>query len=92
MSSHEFAEWIAYSQLSPFGDGRADLRMAILAATMVNMWKGKDDDKAATPDDFMPQFEKNIEEPAISKEDAIAAIDAAFTAYAMMSNAPKSRD
>ena len=81
MSSSEFSEWMAFGGLHPFGDGRADLRMGILAATMVNLWRGKDD-QPAKPEDFMPQFE---EEEKMSKEDALAAIDAAFTAYAVMS-------
>ncbi len=32
MSSREFAEWVAYAGMEPFGETRADIRMATLAA------------------------------------------------------------
>jgi hypothetical protein len=32
MSSREFAEWIAYAGMEPFGETRADLRIATVAA------------------------------------------------------------
>ena len=32
MSAREFAEWIAYAGMEPFGETRADLRIATLAA------------------------------------------------------------
>ena len=78
ISGQQFTEWIAYAKLEPFGEERADLRMAILATLIANAIR--DPDKQPTPfevSDFMPQFEK--QEP-ISKEDAIAAIDAMMTA------------
>jgi hypothetical protein len=78
MSSKEFSEWMAYAQLEPFGEERADLRMAILASLIANA--NRDPKKKSSPyevSDFMPKFEK--EEP-ISKEDAIATIDAMMTA------------
>ena len=48
---------MAYEQIEPFGETRADLRMAILAATTVNVHKGKKG-KSAKPKDFMPEFYK----------------------------------
>lgn len=69
---------MVYAEAEPFGEERADLRMAILAALTANIHR--DEKKKPTPFeviDFMPQFEKK--EP-ISKEDAIAAIDAMMTA------------
>ena len=32
MSSREFAEWVAYAGMEPFGETRADIRIATLAA------------------------------------------------------------
>jgi len=73
-------EWISYAELEPFGEERADLRMAIETASLGNilfqLWTGKSEAPFKV-EDFMPQFEKK--EP-ISKEDAIAAIDAMMTA------------
>lgn len=82
MSSHEFSEWMAYAGLEPFGEERADLRMGILAALTFNINRDPERTDEAKPEDFIPRFERL--EP-MSKEDAVAAIDAAFTAYAMMS-------
>lgn len=81
MSSKEFAEWMAYAQIEPFGDERADLRMAILASLIANV--NRDPKKRSTPyevSDFMPRFE--TPEP-ISRDDALAAIDAALTSLVL---------
>jgi len=34
-------EWLAYSQLEPFGPRREDLRAGVVAATVQNMLRGK---------------------------------------------------
>ncbi len=39
--------------MQPFGEQRADLRSAIVACTMANAWRGKNE-KAYRPRDFMP--------------------------------------
>ena len=57
MSSREFAEWVAYSRIEPFGERRADLRSATVAQVMYNMWRGSSD-PAKTAADFMPDFER----------------------------------
>ena len=49
---------MAYDQLEPFGERRADLRMAVLASLIANA--NRDPDKRRepfTPADFMPRFE-----------------------------------
>lgn len=80
ISGVQLTEWMAYADLEPFGEERADLRMAIGTASLANimyqLWTGKRDAPFKV-EDFMPKFEKP--EP-ISKEDAIMAIDAAMTA------------
>lgn len=54
--SKEISEWIAFYSIEPFGEERADLRSAIIASTMANMWRGKGQ-RAFTVKDFMPQFD-----------------------------------
>lgn len=62
MPSHELTEWQAYERVEPFGEARADLRMAILAALIANTNR---DPKARrepfTPADFMPFLERDRE-------------------------------
>jgi hypothetical protein len=57
MSSREFAEWIAYYRLEPFGETRADLRAAIVACTIANANRNpKKQRRPFKPADFMPEF------------------------------------
>jgi len=66
ISSGQFAEWLAFARLEPFGEERDDLRMGIIASTIanVNREKGK---KPYSPRDFMPNFEPENEEAKIQK-------------------------
>jgi hypothetical protein len=61
MSSSEFTEWMAFYELEPQGEWRADLRAGIIASTIANVNRSADSD-ALTPKDFMP-FERTEEEP-----------------------------
>ena len=63
ISSAQFAEWMAYSTLEPWGEERDDLRMGIIASTIANANRGKGQ-KAYKPSDFMPDFEPETEEQA----------------------------
>lgn len=76
----QLTEWMAYYQLEPFGEERADFRMARLAATMVNMWRDQDKSNAVTEADFMPNFEQG-QEPE-RPEDVAAAWDALLSMMA----------
>lgn len=59
ISSRELSEWIAYAQLEPFGEARADLRAGIVASTMANTARDpKKRKKPFEPEEFMPQFDK----------------------------------
>ena len=87
MSSQQLIKWMLYAQLEPFGEERADLRMGYLANHIYNMNRDPEKSPELTPQDFMPKFGKEPE--VMSKEDAIAAIDAAFTAYAIASGGYK---
>ena len=57
MSAQEFAEWIAYSQVEPWGEQRADLRAALICKILadINAPKGK---AAPKLEDFMLKFER----------------------------------
>lgn len=57
MPSYLLSEWIAYYKMEPFGEQRADLRAAIIACTVANSNRGKDQ-KALKVEDFMPKFEE----------------------------------
>lgn len=66
ITSMQFAEWMAYSTLEPWGEERDDLRMGIVASTIANANRGKNT-KAYSPQDFMPQFEPEPEDVAIER-------------------------
>jgi hypothetical protein len=65
MSSLEFAEWLAYYRIEPFGEERADARHASMAALIANIFRGKH--KAYDANDFMPRFEASDPKPAWQK-------------------------
>ena len=50
MSSREFAEWMAFHGIEPFGDEWRQTGMA--CSVQANVWKGKG--KAFSVEDFMP--------------------------------------
>lgn len=58
ISGREFAEWMAYHRLEPFGYERQDMGHAITAATIANSAKGKKG-KTYRMTDFLPRFGKN---------------------------------
>lgn len=64
MSSREFAEWMAYMQVEPFGEQRMDYRFGILGAAlgniMIKLWSGKEG--RLKPADFIPEVEGELEE------------------------------
>ena len=55
MSSAEFGEWLAYYQLEPFGQDRADLPAAIISATIANVNRSEKQEPYS-PADFLPNF------------------------------------
>ena len=58
MGSDELSEWMAFYQLEPFGDYRADYRSGVVASTFANAHRAKDA-SPFRPEDFMPFLEKN---------------------------------
>ena len=69
----QLSEWEAYDKLDPIGTWREDFRSASLMALVSNMMKGKED-KANTPLDFMPDWDKSKKEKTQSVEDMKRAI------------------
>ena len=51
-------EWIAYSEVEPFGEWRADLRAGIIASTIANCLSRKKGRPAFKPSQFMPEFKR----------------------------------
>lgn len=56
LSSQQLAEWLAFFQLEPWGEERADLRAGIVASTIANVNRPAKRKKAFEPKEFMPQF------------------------------------
>lgn len=79
MSGQDLVEWIAYAELEPFGEERADLRMGILAALTANMNRDPEKTSEFTPKDFIPRFE---EEPIPDVDLVAQKIDAYFSGLA----------
>ena len=55
MDAAEFVHWIAYQDIDPITDDRADLRAGIVASVVANCLTNKHDFK---PTDFLPQYGK----------------------------------
>ena len=77
MTAEELHEWMAYYEIDPFGNDRADLNSAIVASTMANCHRGKTQ-RPYKPADFMPKFDQVKHEQPI--EDMIAVAEAAARA------------
>lgn len=66
VSSREFAEWMAYATLEPFGPEREDQRAGVVAATLANI--NRDSKLRPEPysvEDFFPRHDT----PVIPAED-----------------------
>jgi hypothetical protein len=62
IDSDELSEWMAYYEIFPTPEDRADIRNAILCATTANAWGGK-----STAKDFIPKWiERFPETPAMA--------------------------
>ena len=56
MSGEQFMAWVAYAELEPFGEERADLRSGIVASVIANVNRDPKKGKAYSPSDFIPKF------------------------------------
>lgn len=61
ISGRRLAEWQAYAQLEPFGPPAQFWQAALIASTLANVNRTKKEQKAFTPEDFMPR--SMVEEP-----------------------------
>jgi len=77
MSAEQFYGWMEYAALEPFGEERADLRIAILDSLVANALGGKG--KRFTPRDFMPFAE--------DQQPTTEALHSKFQVFAAMHNA-----
>lgn len=60
MSWKQFQGWMAYAELEPFGEERADLRAGIVAHVIANANRDpKTKPEPFKPSDFMPDFDGN---------------------------------
>lgn len=65
IEARELTEWMAFYQLEPFGDARADLRAGTITAMIANVNRdAKKRRKPYQPQDFMPQFDAPEKKPA----------------------------
>lgn len=57
ITSAELTEWMAFAELEPFGEERADLRAGIVASTVAEVNRNpKKRKQPFTPQDFLPTF------------------------------------
>src|SRR5262245_36269194 len=64
MSWQQFVYWIAYAEVEPFDELRADLRAASICAVLANIYRDpKKRREAFTPADFLLEFGKEREAP-----------------------------
>ncbi len=79
----QFLSWMAYYNVEPFGEERADLRSAIVACQIVNVNipKGK---KRAKVADFMPDFKPK-------KQQSVKEMAGIFRMFADAHNAAESK-
>jgi len=81
MSAAQFVEWRAYASLEPFDEERADLRAAIVAATIANVHR--DPKRHPTPvgvDVFMPRFDRRPSQTWQQQKALAQMISAAYNA------------
>ena len=79
MSSLQLAEWLAFFQLEPWGEERADLRAGIIASTIANVNRSPKRKKAYEPKEFMPQFDAEPEDAETTAMRLMAQMQAALS-------------
>lgn len=63
VSSREFLEYLAHFKLEPWGEEKEDYRTGILASTIANVFRSKNQ-RPFQPDDFIPK----VREPQTIEE------------------------
>lgn len=75
VDADQFAEWVAYSDVEPWGEERADLRAGIIAAEIANTpprFVGKVG--RFRPADLMPNFGREPVKPQSGRQMAVMAM------------------
>jgi len=80
LTQEQLFEWMAYGQVEPFGEERADLRSAIIACVFANAHRGKGQ-KAFKVSDFMPKFDKKKPQTWQQMKQTFKAFAAAHNAH-----------
>lgn len=79
MPAQELVDWAAYYEIEPFGDWRADYRMAIQASLLANIHRNEEKQpRPFTPEDFMPQFGVETAKTPQDLLDTVVALNALF--------------
>lgn len=76
VDSRELTEWMAYAELEPFGERRADVRAAEIAWVMANLWRGKNQKPYELEDFLLAAGPERGGE--LTPEESLAAVKAAF--------------
>lgn len=78
MSASEFAEWMAYERIDPWGLDRGDLRTAAMTAAIINTVRGLVSSNAKTVriDEVMLRFDQK---PTVDEDAATEAAMALLT-------------
>lgn len=77
ISAREFAEWMAFNRIEPFGAERMDIGFAIVASTVANSLKGKKGSPFKLTE-FLPMF---TSKPAMSERALKAVVGALKRAW-----------
>jgi hypothetical protein len=80
VTSREFAEYMAFHELEPFGPEREDLRAGIVASTIANANRDPKKHGPYTADDFMPRYGAADVDDEPDEEELAAKIERAFAA------------
>jgi hypothetical protein len=96
MSGREFAEWIAFARLEPWGfdprlrEERADLRVGVLTSLVYNRTRGEKE-PAKDPQDFVLQYGEAAKKPLSAKARAEKLLMMARTMTALFGGEDKTR-
>lgn len=91
MPSAELTEWMAFDQLEPFGEPRADLRAALVCATTANAHRSRDDRPFALDDFLLGPFGPEAADEATANQRALDGWRAHRAARAIRRMAAKGR-
>lgn len=77
MPAGELTQWMAYEMIEPFGERRADLRMGISTAALLNRQRSRGM-RMVQPKDLMPNFDAAYK-PAQTTDEMKALVERALS-------------